>query len=65
MKTDKNCNNWHGGTACNPVYGFGLLGALVYFFQHAPSLTDKLLAVVKAIIWPAMTIYYLLGFLQV
>ena len=46
------------------VYGLGFVGALVYFIQHASSFGDGLLAVLKAIVWPAIVVYHLLGFLK-
>lgn len=46
--------------AGSAVYGFGLLGALVYFFPHAPGFSDKALAIGKALVWPAILVYQLL-----
>lgn len=46
------------------VYGLGLIGALVYFIQHAGSFTDALLGILKAIVWPAFLVYSLLDFLK-
>ncbi len=65
MKLNKNNNGWCGRNAGDAVYGFGLLGALLYFAQHAPTLTDKLLVIFKALIWPAMLVYYVLASLKV
>ena len=39
------------------VYGLGLIGALVYFIQHASSFSDGLYGVLKALFWPAVLIY--------
>ncbi len=47
-----------------PVYGFGLIGALVYYIQHATTFGMGLLGVLKAIVWPAMLIYKVLETLQ-
>jgi hypothetical protein len=41
----------------NAVYGLGLIGALVYFWQQANSFGGYLLAVLKAIVWPAFLVY--------
>lgn len=46
-----------GGDA---VYGLGVLGALVYFTQHAQTLNDFLFGLVKSILWPAFLIYRVL-----
>jgi hypothetical protein len=39
------------------VYGIGMIGALVYFLQAAESGWDYVLAVPKAIVWPALLVY--------
>ena len=39
------------------VYGLGLIGALVYFLRTADSREDYLLAVGKAVVWPAILVY--------
>ena len=46
------CNNAGGA-----VYGFGVVGALVYYLQHATTFMVGLLGIVKAIVWPAMLAY--------
>lgn len=42
------------------VYGLGLLGAAIYYFQHAAGFTDYLLGVLKALVWPAYIVYKVL-----
>lgn len=62
MKCDwKKMNHNTGGGA---LYGLGFIGSLVYFLQHAASLSDGLLGIVKAIIWPAILVYKLLEFFK-
>lgn len=39
------------------VYGLGLIGALVYFIQHATSFWIGILGILKAIVWPAFLVY--------
>ena len=46
------------------VYGLGLVGAAVYFIQHATSFWLGLLGLLKAIVWPAIFIYKLFEFLH-
>ncbi len=46
------------------VYGLGLIGALVYYLQHATTFAIGLLGVLKSIVWPAMVVYKLLEFLK-
>ncbi len=52
----------HGASA--PVYGLGLIGALVYYISHATTLWLGVLGFFKAIFWPAMLVYELLKYLQ-
>ena len=39
------------------VYGLGMIGALVYFFQRAETMSDYGLALLKAAVWPALLVY--------
>lgn len=57
--------SWGGKGACDAVYGLGLIGSLVFFWQQAPMLGDKVLAVLKALVWPAILVYNLLEFVRV
>jgi hypothetical protein len=41
----------------NAVYGLGLIGALVYFWQQADSFGQYLVAILKAVVWPAFLVY--------
>jgi hypothetical protein len=41
----------------NAVYGLGLIGALVYFWQQADSFGQYLLGILKAVVWPAFLVY--------
>jgi len=45
------------------IYFLAFLGALFYYIQTATSFWEGVLGVLKAIIWPAILIYKLLGFL--
>ncbi len=55
-------------TKCNPssgaVYGLGLIGALIYFIQHATSFGAGVLGIFKAVFWPALLIYRVLELLK-
>jgi hypothetical protein len=46
------------------VYGLGFIGALVYFIQQAHTFGEGLLGILKAVVWPALVAYKLLGFLK-
>jgi hypothetical protein len=50
--------------ASEAVYGFGLIGALVYYIGHAATFWLGVLGFFKAIIWPAMLVYELLNYLH-
>ena len=46
------------------VYGLGLIGALVYYINHATSFGTGVYGVLKAIVWPAFLVYHLALFLN-
>jgi len=46
------------------VYGLGLLGALVYYWQHADGFGSHIWAVIEALLWPAFVVYDLLSHLH-
>lgn len=47
------------------IYGIGVLGALVYFFQHASSFTDVLIGIIYSLFWPAVIVYKVLELFKV
>ncbi|MCL4208203.1 hypothetical protein KJZ63_01040 [Patescibacteria group bacterium] len=47
------------------VYGFGVIGALIYFITTSPTFGEKLLGVLKALVWPAYLVYHLLKFFKI
>lgn len=49
-----------GGEA---VYGLGFIGAIIFYIQQADGIIMILLAILKAIVWPAFVVYDLLKFL--
>lgn len=51
------------GMISGGVYGMAFIGALVYFIQHADTFWMGVLGVLKALVWPAMIIYKVLGIL--
>lgn len=42
------------------VYCLGLIGALVYYWQHADTFWQFVLGILKALVWPALLIYKVL-----
>jgi hypothetical protein len=49
-----------GAGGSGAVYGLGLVGALVYYWQHASGFWPHLWAILEAILWPAFVVYDLL-----
>ena len=47
------------------IYGLGLVGAAIYFIEHATGFWMVVLGFLKAIVWPAILIYKLFDFLKV
>ena len=45
------------------VYVAGAIGALVYYLQQATTVWEGVIGLIKAIVWPGLLIYKLLGFL--
>ena len=39
------------------VYGLGLIGALVWYWQHAEGGGEQAFSVLKAMVWPAFLVY--------
>jgi hypothetical protein len=57
---------WKGmnkNAGAGAVYGLGLLGALVYYLQHATTFSSGLIGVIKALLWPGFLVYRLFEFL--
>ncbi|MCR4264160.1 MAG: hypothetical protein NUV98_05595 [Candidatus Roizmanbacteria bacterium] len=46
------------------LYGLGMLGALVYFLQHATSVWGGIVGIFKAIFWPGVVLYKVLEMLN-
>ncbi len=53
-----------GGSSSSAVYGIGLIGAIIYFFQHATTSSDYVMGVLKSLVWPAMLVYKALELLK-
>jgi len=52
------------GASCG-IYGVAFVGAAIYFIQHAETFWMGVLGVLKALVWPAILIYHVLGFLNI
>jgi len=56
-------NNYsRGGDA---VYGLGLIGAIVYYIRQATNFGMIVFGLLKAIVWPALIVYHLLGLFKI
>lgn len=45
------------GAAGGAIYGLGIFGALVYFWQQADAFWEYVLAIVQGLLWPAFMVY--------
>jgi hypothetical protein len=61
--TERKGNNWGGRRGGGAVYGLGLIGALVYYVEHAHGFWAVVLGILKAFVWPGFLVYDLLKFL--
>lgn len=60
------CGHWHGGRGADSaglVWFLGAVGGAVYYIQQADTFGAGALGVLKALVWPAMLVYELMGFL--
>lgn len=48
----------HVGPDNGAVYGFGFIGAVVYYIATATSFWMGVLGVLKAMVWPAFLVYH-------
>jgi hypothetical protein len=46
-----------GAAGGGAIYGLGIFGAWVYFFQQADAFWEYLWAVVQGLVWPAFLVY--------
>lgn len=49
-------------SVCGGVYGVGFIGAAIYYISTASGFWMGVLGVLKALVWPAILVYKLLGF---
>jgi len=69
-KVKKNLFKKENKMKCTPAgscgccfYFLGFIGAVVYYIQNSTSFGSGVLGILKALVWPAILIYKLLGFL--
>ncbi len=54
MRMSNNSGAAAGGGA---IYGLGILGALVYYWQQADTFWEYVFAVLQGVLWPAFLVY--------
>ena len=54
-------SNNAGAVGGGAIYGLGIFGALVYFWQQADAFWEYLLAIVQGLFWPAWMVYEILS----
>jgi hypothetical protein len=61
MKTSVITNN-HVHSA---IYGFGVIGALIYFIQQAQTIWAGIIGIVEAMFWPAVLVYEIFKYFKI
>ncbi len=52
------------GAGGGAVYGLGLIGAAVWYWQQADGFGGHIVGLLKALVWPAFVVYDLLAHLS-
>jgi len=50
-------NNTGAAAGGGAIYGLGIFGAWVHFWQQADTFWEYVLAVLEGIVWPAFMVY--------
>jgi len=65
-KSDKSLIKVTGSHGPSGLYFFvAYIGAVVYFYQQSPGFWGLIVALAKALVWPALVLYHVLGTLNV
>jgi hypothetical protein len=62
-KGDKNRAGAMTSGGGGAVYGLGLIGAAVFYVSNATGVGEVVLALLKAIVWPAFLVHDLLKYI--
>jgi hypothetical protein len=54
----------HHGDSSEAIYCLGLMGAAIYYLQHAKSFMEGVFGIIKAVGWPAVVLYKVLELLK-
>lgn len=52
------------GGGSDSVYGIGIFGAWVYYFQRATTSQERIQGFFKGLVWPGFLVYELFRFLE-
>lgn len=56
---------WKGGdkmkSSGGPIYGIGVIGAAIYFLQHATTFEAVVVGLAKAVFWPGVIVYQVMS----
>ena len=52
-----NMSSNRSGAGGGAIYGLGIFGAWVYFWQQADAFWEYVLAILQGIVWPAFLVY--------
>jgi predicted outer membrane repeat protein len=50
-------NNTGATARGGAIYGLGIFGALVYYWQQADTFWEYVLALLQGVLWPAFLVY--------
>jgi len=50
-------NNTGATASGGAIYGLGIFGALVYYWQQADTFWEYVLALLQGVLWPAFLVY--------
>lgn len=56
--TEQKSRKRSGSSSCGgAVYGFGLIGAVVWTWQQADGVGEHVVGLVQSLVWPAFLVY--------
>lgn len=55
--TNVSSNSSRGAAGGGAIYGLGIFGAWVFFWQQADAFWEYVLAVLQGLVWPAFLVY--------
>lgn len=65
MAKDKTMKVINNGGACGGAYFLTIIGAAVYFVQNSAGFWGFILALLKAVVWPAFAVHRALELMNI